>query len=77
MAALYNNLEAAQLLMDAAPELVNETMTSELYTGKDAKISETHFAVQKKEEEQFNHRLEVHSDNCFVKSVSSGVHVTT
>lgn len=33
VAALYNSLEAAQLLMDAAPELVNEAMTSELYTG--------------------------------------------
>nr|XP_028568260.1 transient receptor potential cation channel subfamily V member 6 isoform X2 [Podarcis muralis] len=34
VAALYNSLEAAQLLMDAAPELVNEAMTSELYTGE-------------------------------------------
>ncbi|XP_053226415.1 transient receptor potential cation channel subfamily V member 6-like [Podarcis raffonei] len=44
VAALYNSLEAAQLLMDAAPELVNEAMTSELYTGETA----LHIAVVNK-----------------------------
>ncbi|XP_077777633.1 transient receptor potential cation channel subfamily V member 6 isoform X3 [Podarcis muralis] len=44
VAALYNSLEAAQLLIDAAPELVNEAMTSELYTGETA----LHIAVVNK-----------------------------
>ncbi|XP_044295542.1 transient receptor potential cation channel subfamily V member 6-like [Varanus komodoensis] len=44
VAALYNSLEAAQLLMDTAPELVNEAMTSELYTGETA----LHIAVVNK-----------------------------
>lgn len=33
VAALYNSVEAAVALMEAAPELVNEKMTSELYEG--------------------------------------------
>ncbi|KAJ7335363.1 hypothetical protein JRQ81_013304 [Phrynocephalus forsythii] len=44
VAALYNNLEAAQLLIDSAPELVNEAMTSELYKGETA----LHIAVVNK-----------------------------
>ncbi|XP_043369453.1 transient receptor potential cation channel subfamily V member 6-like isoform X3 [Dermochelys coriacea] len=34
VAALYDSVEAAQMLMDAAPELVNEAMTSEFYAGE-------------------------------------------
>ncbi|TFJ99228.1 Transient receptor potential cation channel subfamily V member 6 [Platysternon megacephalum] len=36
VAALYDNMEAAQALMEAAPELINERMTSELYEGQTA-----------------------------------------
>ncbi|XP_068556322.1 transient receptor potential cation channel subfamily V member 6-like isoform X4 [Anas acuta] len=36
VAALYNSVEAAVALMEAAPELVNEKMTSELYEGQTA-----------------------------------------
>uniref|UniRef100_A0A8D0GDX0 Ion transport domain-containing protein n=1 Tax=Sphenodon punctatus TaxID=8508 RepID=A0A8D0GDX0_SPHPU len=36
VAAFYDSLETAQVLMDAAPELVNEAMTSELYAGETA-----------------------------------------
>ncbi|XP_006271860.2 transient receptor potential cation channel subfamily V member 6 isoform X1 [Alligator mississippiensis] len=44
VAALYDNVEAAQILMDAAPDLINEAMTSELYAGETA----LHIAVVNK-----------------------------
>uniref|UniRef100_A0A8D0BMH7 Ion transport domain-containing protein n=1 Tax=Salvator merianae TaxID=96440 RepID=A0A8D0BMH7_SALMN len=44
IAALYNSFEAAQFLMDTAPELVNEAVTSELYRGETA----LHIAVVNK-----------------------------
>lgn len=34
VAALYDNVEVAQALLEAAPDLINERMTSELYDGK-------------------------------------------
>lgn len=33
VAVMNNNFEAAVALMDGAPELINEPMTSELYQG--------------------------------------------
>ncbi|XP_039911521.1 transient receptor potential cation channel subfamily V member 5-like isoform X2 [Hirundo rustica] len=36
VAVMYDNLEAAVALMEAAPELINERMTSELYEGQTA-----------------------------------------
>nr|XP_056704769.1 transient receptor potential cation channel subfamily V member 6-like [Euleptes europaea] len=44
IAALYNSVEAAQLLMNAAPDLVDEAMTSDLYKGQTA----LHIAVVNK-----------------------------
>lgn len=37
IAALSDNLEAALVLMEAAPELVFEPMTSELFEGEEAR----------------------------------------
>ncbi|XP_029437269.1 transient receptor potential cation channel subfamily V member 6-like [Rhinatrema bivittatum] len=36
VAALYNNLEVAKALLEVAPDLINEPMTSELYEGQTA-----------------------------------------
>ncbi|XP_066471074.1 transient receptor potential cation channel subfamily V member 6-like [Tiliqua scincoides] len=36
IAALYDNTEAAEVLLEVAPELINERMTSELYEGQTA-----------------------------------------
>uniref|UniRef100_A0A8C0GV36 Ion transport domain-containing protein n=1 Tax=Chelonoidis abingdonii TaxID=106734 RepID=A0A8C0GV36_CHEAB len=44
VATLYDSVEAAQILMDAAPELVDEAMTSEFYAGETA----LHIAVVNK-----------------------------
>ncbi|KAL8202728.1 UNVERIFIED_CONTAM: Transient receptor putative cation channel subfamily V member 6, partial [Gekko kuhli] len=58
VAALYNNVEAAQLLMNAAPDLVNEAMTSELYAGQTA----LHIAVVNKNLSLINALLEKGAD---------------
>lgn len=38
VAALYDNLEAALMLMDAAPQLVREPSTCEPFAGEDQRV---------------------------------------